>query len=85
MKTFSPEDLSKALLPTATPMFSDLIERIKADSSLDPIRKRDMVSGLQRVATALGMAPSNVPAAPQWLQPRLNTTSHAALGIKQKS
>ncbi|MFB9150960.1 site-specific integrase [Roseovarius ramblicola] len=85
MKIFSPEDLSKALLPTGTPMFSDLIARIKADSSLDAIRKRDMVSGLQRVATALGMAPSNVPAAPQWLQPRLEVTSHAALNITQKS
>ena len=85
MKTFSTEDLSKALLPADTPMFSDLIEQIKSDSSLSSTRKRDMISGLQRVATALGMAPSNVPAAPQWLQPRLENTSHAALGITQKS
>jgi len=85
MKTFSTEGLSKALLPAGTPMFSDLIDQVKADSSLPSTRQRDMVSGLQRVATALGMAPSNVPAAPQWLQPRLEVTSHAALNIKQKS
>lgn len=85
MKTLRPEDLSKALLPAGTPMFSDVIDQIKTDSALPPTRKRDMISGLQRIATAFGIAPSNVPAAPQWLQPRLENISYAALGITRKS
>lgn len=57
MKDFSAEDLSTALLPHQTPKFSDIIDRIGADTTLTHTRKRDMISGLKRVAKALGKDP----------------------------
>lgn len=60
-----------ALLPLGTPMYDQLIERIKRDESLSDTRRRDLVSGLRRVAKALGLPPEDVPADGRWLQPRL--------------
>ena len=85
MKDFREEEVSLALLPHQTPMFSDVIEKLDADTTLPPIRKRDMVSGLTRLPKALGMDPANVPADPRWLQPRLDMVSPAAIGVSPKT
>ena len=85
MKDFTAEELNTALLPHQTPMLSDVIDKIEADTTLSPIRKRDMISGLKRVAKALGKAPWNVPTDPRWLQPRLEAISPAAIGVSRKT
>ena len=54
-------------------------------TDLMPSRRRDLRSGLSRVAKALGRSPENVPADPQWLQPRLERIVPAALGLTAKS
>ncbi|MBN9678845.1 hypothetical protein [Salipiger bermudensis] len=85
MKHFSANDLSLALLPHQTPMFSDVLAKIAADTDLSATRKRDMASALKRVAEALGKAPSNVPAELRWLQPRLEAIAPAMIGVSQKT
>lgn len=78
-------DLDTALLPNGTAMFSNLIKTLEEDQSLNATRRRDMISGLRRVAKALGRAPQNVPANSRWLQPRLAKLSPATLGLSVKS
>ena len=38
-------------------LFADLIATLERDQSLKPTRRRDMISGLRRVAKAIGRAP----------------------------
>lgn len=78
-------DLDTALVPTGTPMFADLIATLERDQSLKPTRRRDMISGLRRVAKAIGRAPQDVPCHGRWLQPRLAKIAPAALGLKAKA
>lgn len=68
-----------------TPMFSDLIERIQTDESLSVTRRRDLMSGLRRIATTLGRAPEDIPCDARWLQPRLARIAPAAHRITAKT
>ncbi len=85
MKDFTHENLAAALLPHRTPMLSSVIELITDDPDLTATRRRDMISGLRRMATALGQDPSNVPVDPKWLQPRLEAVAPAAIGLSPKT
>jgi hypothetical protein len=78
-------DLDTAFVPTGTPMFTDLIAILQSDQSLKPTRRRDMVSGLRRVAKAIGRAPQDVPCHGRWLQPRLAKIAPAAHGLSPKA
>lgn len=85
MRPLDHKTLETAFVSNDCPMFSDLIDRLSADDTLSASRLRDMISGLRRVAQALGRSPSDVPADPRWLQPRLNKVAPAAFGLKPKS
>ncbi len=85
MQQFDPKTLDTAFVPSGTPMFVDLVHRIEADASISPTRARDMISGLRRVADALGRPVEQVPADPKWLQPRLAQIAPAAIGLATKS
>ncbi|ARE85370.1 integrase [Roseovarius mucosus] len=85
MSYVAKNDLDMAFIPNQTPMFSDLIKTLEEDKSLNVIRIRDMISGLRRVAKALGRAPQNVPCHGRWLQPRLAKISPVSLGISRKA
>jgi integrase len=74
-----------AFLPGDTPMFSTLILRLQADAALTETRRRDLISGLRRVAKALGRTPDEVPAHGMWLQPRLAKINAAALDLTTKA
>lgn len=78
-------NLSTAFVTQATPMFSDLLQRLEADETLSAVRKRDLASGLRRVAKALALPPEAVPADPRWLQPRLARIAAPSIGLKSKS
>jgi integrase len=78
-------DLDMAFVPLGTPMFTDLITTLETDNGLKPIRRRDMISGLNRVAKAIGRAPQDVPCHATWLQPRLAKVAPAALGLTPKT
>lgn len=76
---FVPRDV-----PRDVPMFGTLIARIGKAHNLPDTRRRDLISGLRRVAKALGRAPEEVPADTKWLQPRLAKVMPAALGLSPK-
>ena len=84
MTVFSKIDTSLALLPKDTLTFADLIALLNSDQSLKPTRRRDMISGLRRVAKALGCPPQDVPCHGRWLQPRLAKIAPAALNLSVK-
>lgn len=74
-----------ALLPVGTSSFADVLARLGADDGLSPVRKRDMMSGVRRTASALGRPPEAVPACPSWLQPRLARVAPAGIGLSPKT
>ncbi|WP_454747511.1 hypothetical protein [Ciceribacter selenitireducens] len=75
----------QAFVAPHTPMFADLIEQLVKDDTVAELRRRDLISGLRRVAGALGLPPSDVPCSGRWLQPRLSKISSARLGITTKA
>lgn len=85
MQPLNHNRLETAFISPDCPMFSDLIKSLAADKRLSASRKRDMISGLKRVAEALGRSLSEMPADPTWLQPRLDKVAPAALGLTRKS
>ncbi|MDF3384600.1 MULTISPECIES: tyrosine-type recombinase/integrase [unclassified Sulfitobacter] len=72
-------------VPPATPSFADLIQKLTTIDMVTPKRRKDLISGLRRVAEALELTPSQVLADPRWLQPRLVRIAPAALGITNKT
>ena len=80
-----PISLDHAFIPAGTPSFQDLIDSISAQGSLFPSRQRDMISGLKRVAHALGLPASDIPCDGRWLQPRLSKVSPPLLGVQPKT
>jgi len=85
MKQIDPKDLELAFVPPEVPRFAELIDKLPREDELSATRRRDMVSGLRRVAKALGRPPEDVPCDTRWLQPRLARISPAALGLSPKS
>lgn len=77
--------LSQAFVPAQTPSFADLITQLQGRTKLSASRKRDMISGLTRLAKALGLPPSDVPCDGRWLQPRLSQVRPQLIGLKPKS
>jgi integrase len=85
MKHMNPDQLELALMPEGTPTLASVIDQVQSSPDLSDGRRRDMASGLRRVASALGRDPGDIPAVPKWLQPRLAKVMPAALGITAKS
>ena len=85
MNQFTPFQLDTAFVQPGTPMVSDVMRAVEADTDLSPDRRRDILSGLRRMCKALDRAPEEVPADAHWLQPRLEKIAPASLGISAKS
>lgn len=85
MKHIDPQQIEFAFILPDTPMFADIVAAIEADGDLPPTRKRDMISGMKRLAKALLKPLDEVPADTKWLQPRLAKVAPAALDISPKS
>lgn len=85
MKPFTTESLETAFVSPAIPTFADLLASLSQDASLSLTRRRDLRSGLNRVAKALGRPPNAVPADPRWLQPRLHAVAPKLQGISSKT
>ncbi|MBV0914219.1 site-specific integrase [Anianabacter salinae] len=77
--------LDSIFVAPSTPSFADLIDQIGRNDDLSNVRRKDLVSGLRRVAEALGRSPAQVPADPRWLQPRIARVAPAFLGITRKT
>ncbi len=71
--------------PGTTPTLEDAIARLNAHPELPPVRRRDLVSSLRRLAAVVGSPASQVPADLQWLHQRLAATPAAQLGRSPKT
>jgi|GEM_PF-2456211 len=85
MQHFKTNQLDLAFVQLDTPRFSELIVRVSEAEDLSDIRKRDMVSGLRRVAAALNLPPQDVPCDARWLQPRLAKVNPLAIKLTRKA
>ncbi|WP_054006298.1 site-specific integrase [Cypionkella psychrotolerans] len=85
MKTIDAKLIEVAMHPIGTQTFADIIQRLEVAADLDDVRKRDLISGLRRVADALGRQPQDTIADPHWLQPRLSKVAPAALRLSDKT
>src|SRR5262245_34944518 len=56
-----------------SPTLETAIALLRASPQLTPVRQRDLISALQRIAKACDLPPSQVFADPQWLRHRLGT------------
>lgn len=78
-------DLSLAFVPPGVPSFADVIEALERDLFIPDVRRRDMISGVRRVAQVLNRHPKDVPCYTKWLQPRLADIAPAAFGMEAKT
>lgn len=85
MTQYSKIALDSIFVAPATPSFADLMGQLETDTVLKPARRKDLLSGLRRVAEALHRTPAQVPADPRWLQPRLAHIAPAAIGVRTKT
>ena len=68
-----------------TPSFAELIDQLQINDTITSARRKDLVSGLRRVAEALNLTPAQVLADPRWLQPRLARIAPASLRVSPKT
>lgn len=85
MTQITAQDLATAFVDAETPSFADVMSVIASAPDLTPTRRRDLASGLRRVAKAIGWAVDDIPADPVWLRPRIAKVVPAALGLSPKS
>lgn len=85
MTELSQISLEKAFVAPSTPSFADLIKELGEKDGLSGSRRKDLTSGLRRVAEALNRTPAEVPADPRWLQPRIARIAPAAHGVSPKT
>lgn len=81
----TPINLETAFVHPDAPSFGKLIERLTQSDTLSPERRRDLISGLRRLAKVLGHPVENVPADPRWLRPRIARVAPVAAGLSAKS
>jgi hypothetical protein len=78
-------ELAKSFAPDNAPSFLDVIGFVERNEGLKPTRRRDLVSGLRLLASAIGETPETCLADTVWLRPRIDKVRPAALGISGKS
>ncbi|MEM7667865.1 MAG: tyrosine-type recombinase/integrase [Pseudomonadota bacterium] len=78
-------ELAKAFVAKTAPSFEDTMARVRDLEGYDDSRIRDFVSGLTRVADAIGWPVAECPADPVWLRSRIANVRPAALGISKKT
>jgi len=74
-----------ALFPAGTPTLEGVLSRLFNDASLPATRRRDFVSAVRRVAKALGLPPSQIPADPTFLRRKLSSLLPPQLGKAAKT
>lgn len=85
MKHSRPEPLEPVVIHNVPLTFATVMSRIEASPTLSDQRRRDMISGLRRVAAAIGHDPSEARADPEWLRARIYRVKPAALGVTDKT
>ena len=73
------------LPPLETPTLEVVIGQLESDGRLAAVRRRDLISSLRRIAAALDLPISQVPAHPAWLRQRLLGVMPTQLGRSAKT
>jgi integrase len=84
-KAFSGQKSLCLLRPEETPSFEEVIAKVRADAKLTSVRRRDLVSSLNRVAEACDLPPSQMLADPEWLRLKVSKLSPVRLGRSAKT
>ena len=71
--------------PPRTQTLADVIAAIDADTLLDPLRRRDLLSAVRFIAKALGREPATLPAVLNQLRPKINALNPEVLGVAPKT
>jgi integrase len=85
MTEHSAISLDSIFVAPTTPSFADLMRQLDLNDALTTARRKDLKSGLRRLAEALNRTPAQVPADPRWLQPRIGRIFPAAIGVSTKT
>jgi integrase len=85
MTKYSTASLEGIFVSPATSSFANLMDQLGTDDTITLARRKDLMSGLRRVAEALNRTLIQVPADPRWLQPRLARIAPTALGVSPKT
>lgn len=85
MTGLDPKKLNRAFVQPGTLVLSEVMESVARDNKISTTRRRDIQSGLRRVAKALGLPPEEVPADVMWLRKRLENFLPASMGLSAKS
>lgn len=85
MISIDPKLLATAFVNPATPSLAEVLAHVQASPDLSPTRRRDLASGLRRVARAIGSPIEEAPADPIWLRPRIARVAPAAIRLSEKS
>jgi integrase len=78
-------DLDTVFVHPDAPNFAALITQLNQADTLSKERRRDLISGLRRLAKALGRPVEAAPADPRWLRPRIVRVAPVAVGLSTKS
>lgn len=71
--------------PGAQPTLADAIALLHQDEHLSSVRRRDLISALQRIAAACDLPVNEVPADPNWLRQKVSALSPVKLGLSAKT
>jgi integrase len=85
MTPIDPARLATAFVAADTPTLADVLRHVETSPTLSPTRRRDLASGLRRLARGIGVSLEEAVADPAWLRPRIAGVAPAALGISPKS
>lgn len=85
MTAYNKVPLDGIFVSPTTPSFAELIDQLQTNATLTSARRKDLVSGLRRVAEALHLTPAQVQADPRWLQPRLARIAPASIRVSSKT
>lgn len=85
MTRIDPKLLATAFVNAETATLDDVLRHVASSMALSATRRRDLASGLRRMAKAIGSPLSEAPADPAWLRPRVARIAPAAVGLTTKS
>lgn len=85
MTPIDPRRLATAFVDARTPTLADVLAFVASEPDLTPTRRRDLASGLRRVAKAIGWAVGDTPTDPIWLRTRIARVVPADIGMSPKS
>ena len=70
---------------TPVPTLAEVVLRLQQDPSLTSSRRRDLVSGIQRISEMTGVDPRSTPASLQFMRPHIKGVRPAKYNLTPKT